>query len=74
VLSLTSYKEELVVDVNVEGSLGCSGHDRSEFRTLSGNRAKSRTATMDFKRSNSNLFRHLLRRILRDTALEVRSL
>lgn len=45
-------KEELVMDVEVRSSLGCSHHEMMELRILKGtSRAKSRTAALDFRRS-----------------------
>lgn len=44
--------------MKAEGSLGCSDH---EFKILQGgNRAKSRTATLGFKRVNFDLFRNII--------------
>ena len=62
------------MNIKVGGSLGWSGHDMKGFRIPSESRAKSRTATMDFKRRDFNLFRDVLGRIVRDMALEVRRL
>lgn len=46
--------------VKVGGSLGCSDDEIMEFRILHGrNWAKSRIATLDFRRANSNLFKDL---------------
>ena len=44
-------KEELVKDVKVRGNLDCSDHEMVEIRILSGgNKAKSRTTTLVFRR------------------------
>lgn len=43
-------RDGLVGNMKVEGSLGCSDHEMLEFKILRGqSRAKSRTATLDFK-------------------------
>lgn len=64
-------KEELVRDVKVGGRLGCSVHEMVEFRVLrGGNKAKIRTATIDFRRVELGLSRNLLEGIPWETALE----
>lgn len=50
-------KEGLVGDVNVEDNLGCSNHEIVEFRILHGrNKAVSTITTLDFRRTNVDLF------------------
>lgn len=69
---LFTVKEELVRDVKVRGSLGCSVHEM-EFTVLrGGNKAKIRTATMDFRRVEFGLSRDLLGGISWETAQERR--
>ena len=63
---ILTNKEGLVKEVKVEGSLGCSDHEMVEFKILSGrSKARSRIATLDFRRANFDLFRDLLSRGLR---------
>ncbi|PKU29668.1 hypothetical protein llap_20028 [Limosa lapponica baueri] len=54
-------KEGLVEDIKVGGSLGCSDHEKREFRIV-GSMCKttSRTETLDFRRANFDLFKKLL--------------
>ena len=69
-LVLTNW-DGLVGSGKVEGHLGCSDHEMLEFKTLrGGSRAKSRTATLDFRRANFDLFRDLIGRIPWARALE----
>lgn len=69
---LFTVKEELVRDVKVRGSLGCSVHEM-EFTVLrGGNKAKIRTATMDFRRVEFGLSRDLFGGISWETAQERR--
>ncbi|GAB0179869.1 mitochondrial enolase superfamily member 1 [Grus japonensis] len=57
-------KEGLVGDVKAGGSLGCSDHEMVEFRILHGrSRAINRIITLDFRRTNFDLFKDLLGRI-----------
>lgn len=54
-----------------EGSLGCSDHETVEFRILhEGNKAVSRTTTLNFRRANFGLLKDLLGGIPRVKALE----
>lgn len=55
-------KEGLVEDIKDGGSLGCSSHEKIEFRIM-GNRQKetNTTAALDFRRANFDLFKKLLR-------------
>ena len=62
-------KEDLVWDAKVRGSLGCSDHEMKEFRILR-RQGRQQQHLLDFKRTDSGLFRDLLGRILWDTALE----
>lgn len=58
-LTLTN-KERLIGDVKVKGCLGCSDQEMVEFRILRReNNAKSRITTLDFRRADFGLFRHL---------------
>ena len=64
-------KDGLVGNVKVEGSLGCSDHKMWEFKILrGGRRAKSRTAALDFKRANFDLYRDLIGGMVWVRALE----
>jgi len=64
-------KEELVADVKVGGSLGCSDREMVNFRILhGGSRAISRIKTLDFRRADFGLFKDLLGRITWVRALE----
>lgn len=56
-----NYKEGLVEDVKAEGSLGYNDHEVVEFRILCGrSKAIRRTAALDFRRANFDLFKDLL--------------
>lgn len=69
----TYNKKELVGYVKVGCSLGCSGCEIVEFRTLTeGSKAKSRTTTMVFRRPDFGLYRDLLGRIPGGRLLERR--
>ena len=71
-LDLTN-KEGLVGNVKLKGSLGCSDHERVEFKILrAARRAHSKLTTMDFRRADVALFRGLLGRVPWDEALEGR--
>ena len=65
-------RDGLVRDVKVGGSLGCSDHEMVEFQMElgKGSKAKSRIATLDFRRANFDLFRDLLGSISWDRLLE----
>jgi len=64
-------KEELVGNVKLKSSLGCSDHEMVEFRILRAvRRVHSRLTTLDFRRADFGLFRDLLGRVPRDKALE----
>lgn len=66
-------KEELVVNGKVGGNHGWSHHKVVEFRILrEGSKAKSRAASMDFRRADFNLFRYVLGISPKDIALERR--
>ena len=57
----TNKQRRLVGDVKAGRTLGCSDHEMVEFRILcGGSRSISRTATLDFRRANSDLFKDLL--------------
>lgn len=63
-------QEELVRDVKVKGSIGCSDHGLVEFRILrGGSKTETRITTLDFRRADCGLFRDLLKRIPQYTAL-----
>ncbi|PKU35647.1 glycerol kinase [Limosa lapponica baueri] len=66
-------KEGLVEDIKVGGSLGCSDHDKTEFRIV-GSMCKTTSRTLDFRRANFDLFKKLLGEIPWDRALEGRGL
>uniref|UniRef100_A0A493TN05 SGNH hydrolase-type esterase domain-containing protein n=1 Tax=Anas platyrhynchos platyrhynchos TaxID=8840 RepID=A0A493TN05_ANAPP len=65
-------RDGLVRDVKVGGSLGCSDHEMVEFQMElgKGSKAKSRIATLDFRRANFDLFQDLLGSISWDRMLE----
>ncbi|PKU37050.1 glycerol kinase [Limosa lapponica baueri] len=64
-------KEGLVEDIKVGGSLGCSDHEKIEFRIVGSMRkTTSRTETLDFGRANFDLFKKLLGEIPQVKALE----
>lgn len=66
-------KEELVKDVKMERSLGCSDHDNVKLRILREViKIKSRIKSLNLKRSDFGLFRDLLGKIPQDTALEAK--
>ena len=66
-------KEGQAGDMRAGDSLGCHDHNMVEFRILQGgSRAKSRIATLDFRRENFGLFKDLLGRIPWVRALEGR--
>ncbi|GAB0186117.1 hypothetical protein GRJ2_001077000 [Grus japonensis] len=51
-------KEELVGNVKLKGSLGCSDHERVEFKILrTARRVHSKLTTLDFRRADFDLFR-----------------
>lgn len=66
--------DELVKDVKLGGSLGCSNHEMVEFKILYGRtkatRAKKRIATLDVWRINFNLFQDLCGGISWATVIE----
>ncbi|GAB0179197.1 hypothetical protein GRJ2_000385000 [Grus japonensis] len=66
-------KEELVGDMKLKGSLGCSDHKMVKFKILrAARRARSKLTTLDFRRADFGLFRDLLGRVPWDKALEGR--
>ncbi|PKU40284.1 glycerol kinase [Limosa lapponica baueri] len=66
-------KEGLVEDIKVGGSLGCSDHEKIEFRIVDSIcKTTSRTETLDFRRDNFDLFKKLLGEIPWVRALEGR--
>ncbi|PKU34078.1 glycerol kinase [Limosa lapponica baueri] len=66
-------KEGLVEDIKVGGSLGCSDHEKIEFRIMGSMRkTTSRIENMDFRRANFDLFKKLLGEIPWVRALEGR--
>ena len=57
-------REELVGEVKVGGRLGCSDHEMIEFLILrETKRGVSKTATLDFRRANFDLFKRLINQI-----------
>ena len=61
---LFANREGLVGDVMVGGRLGHSDHEMTEFLILGEvRRGVSRTATLDFRRADSGLFRGLVDRV-----------
>ncbi|KAK4817455.1 hypothetical protein QYF61_015610 [Mycteria americana] len=70
---LLTNKEELVGNVKLKGSLGCSDHEMVEFKILRApRRVHSKLTTLDFRRADFGLFRDLLGRVPWDKALEGR--
>jgi len=70
---MLTYNSKVIMVVKVRGCLGCSDHEIVEFRIpRKGNRVKSRTITLDFRRADFNLFRDLTERITWDMSLERR--
>ena len=66
-------KEELVGNVKLQGSLGCSDHEIVEFKIVrAARRMHSKLTTLDFRRADFGLFSNLLGRVAWDTALEGR--
>ncbi|PKU49228.1 rna-directed dna polymerase from mobile element jockey-like [Limosa lapponica baueri] len=64
-------REGLVGDVMVGGRLGHSNHQMIEFTILGEvRRGVSRTATLDFRRTDFNLFRRLVDRVPWEAALK----
>ena len=58
---LLTKKEELVGDVKVKGSLGCSNHKMVEFKILREvSKTNSRITALNFRRETFGLFRDLL--------------
>lgn len=72
-LDILSNKEELLGNWKAGGSLGCSEHEMLEFRILRGeNRTKSMVTVLNFRKSDFDLFRYPLGRILWELVLERR--
>ncbi|GAB0178252.1 hypothetical protein GRJ2_000290500 [Grus japonensis] len=70
---IVTNKEGLVGDGKLKGSLGCSDHERVEFKSLrAARRACSKLTTLDFRRTDFGLFMDLLGRVPWDKALEGR--
>ena len=66
-------KEGLVGNVKLKGSLGCSDHEMVAFKILKAvRRVHSKLTTLDFRRADTGLFRHLLGRVPWEKALEGR--
>ena len=64
-------KKGLTGDEKVGGSLGCSDCEMVESKFFYGrSKARSRIATLDFRRANFDLFNDLLEGIPQDRALE----
>jgi len=70
---LLTHKEELVENVKLKGSLGCSVHEMVEFKILrAASRMHNKLTTWDFRRATFGLFVDLLSRAPWDKALEGR--
>ena len=68
---LFTNREGLVGDVEVGGCLGQSDHDVVAFSILGGDRRRSsKTATLDFRRADFELFRRLVGRVPWASVLE----
>jgi len=64
-------REDLVGDVKVGGLLGKSGHEMLDFSIfVEPRRVVCRTATLDFRRADFNLFRTLVERVPWEVVLE----
>lgn len=58
---LFTNKKEPVGDVLINGSLGCTDHEKVESKILKGMRKESnKTQTLDFRRRDFSLFRDLV--------------
>ena len=58
--------QQLVGNVKLKGSLGCSDHEMVEFKILrAARRAHSKTTVLNCKRADFGLFRDLLGRVPR---------
>ena len=61
---------ELIGDVKIGGSLGCSDHALVEFAVLRDmGQAKSKVRTLNFRKANFQLFKELVNRTPWETAL-----
>ena len=70
---LLTNKEELVGNVKLKCSLGCSDHEMLEFKILQAvRRAHSKLTTLGFRRADLGLFRDLLGTEPWDKALKAR--
>ena len=68
---LLTSAEEIIKDVNVGGSLGCSNHALVEFVILRDvDLAKGGVKTLNFGRANFKLFNGLLAKIPWDAVLK----
>ena len=73
-LDLVLTNEEVLVgSVKIKGSLGCSDHEKVEFKILrAARRVHSKLTTLDFRRADFGLLRDLLGEVTWDKALEGR--
>jgi len=70
---LVANAGELIGDVKVGGSLGCSDRALVEFTVLRDKgQAKSKVRTLNFKKANFHLFKELVRRTPLEAALRDR--
>lgn len=70
---ILNYKEDLMGNVNLKGSVGCSDHKVVEFKVLRAMRKMhSKLATLNFRRAEMALFRDVTGRVPWDKALEGR--
>ena len=64
-------EEGLVTNVNLKGSLGCSDHETVDFKILrASKRVCSKLATLDFRRTDFELFKELLGRVTWEKGLK----
>ena len=67
---MVTNASELIGDVKIGGSLGCSDHALVEFAVLRDmGKAKSKVRTLNFRKANFHLFQELVNRTPWETAL-----
>lgn len=70
---LVANRGKLLENVKVKGSLDHNDHETVVSKILIGvSKTNSRITTLDFRREDCSVFRDLLGRIMRETALEGR--
>ena len=67
---LVTNASELIGDIKIGGSLGCSDHALVEFAVLRGmGQAKNKVRTLNFRKANFQLFKELVNGTPWETAL-----